>query len=99
MAMLLSFPVTRAHSFGDHFGTTAIRRNIVRHTFVAGPEAGGVEVIAHIDAQPSTPAPATIESVAKSFFAPAMVSLGPTFRIVQHLKLGFSRSSAPDPLL
>ena len=55
-------------SFGQHFGTTEIRQNIVRHTFVAGPETGGVEKIAHIDAQPAIPTPVIVENVAKSFF-------------------------------
>jgi hypothetical protein len=99
VAMLLSFPVTRAHNFGQHFGTTEIRQNIVRHTFVAGPESGGEEKIAHIDAQPSIPVPVTIENVAKRFFPLAIVSDVPTFRILQHFKLGLSRSGASDPLL
>ncbi len=97
--MLLSFPITRAHSFGQHFGTTEIRHNIVRHTFVAGPEAGGVEKIAHVDAQPAIPVPLTIENVAKCLFLRTIVSDVPTFRILQHLKLGPSRSGASDPLL
>lgn len=99
VAMLLSFPITRAHSFGQHFGTTEIRHNIVRHTFVAGPEAGGVEKIAHVDAQPAIPVPLTIENVAKCLFLRTIVSDVPTFRILQHLKLGPSRSGASDPLL
>lgn len=71
VAMLLSFPSARAHLFSQHFGTTEIRQNIVRHTFVAGPEAGGVEEIAHVDAQATIPAPVTIENVAKRLFLPA----------------------------
>jgi hypothetical protein len=98
VAMLLSFPSARSHLYSQHFGTTEIRQNIVRHTFVAGPEAGE-EKIAQIDAQPAIPVPVTIEIVAKSFFPPAIVSNLPTFRILQHLKLGPSRSGASDPLL
>ena len=99
LAMLLSFPITSAHYFSEHFGSTQIRHNIVRHTFVAGPEAGGVEKIAHIDAQPAIPMPVIIENVAKSFFPQAIVSEVPAFRILQQFKLGPSRSGAPDPLL
>jgi hypothetical protein len=99
VAMLLSFPTARAHHFCHHFATTEIRQNIVRHTFVAGPEAGGVEKIALIDAQPAIPMPVIIENVAKRFFSLAIVSEAPTFRMLQHFKLGPSRSSAPDPLL
>jgi len=97
--MLLSFPTARSHHFGQHFGTTEIRRNIVRHTFVAGPETGGVEKIALIDAQPAIPVPVIIANVARGFFARELASDIPIFRILQHFKLGPSRSSAPDPLL
>jgi hypothetical protein len=99
VAMLLSFPSARSLQFGQHFGTTEIRQKIVRHTFVAGPEAGGEEKIAHIDAQPTIPALVNILSVTKSFFcSPAGADI-PTFRILRHLRLGASRSGSPDPLL
>jgi hypothetical protein len=98
VAMLLSFPAARPHHFGQHFGATQIRQNIVRHTFVAGPEAGEKE-IAQIDAQPAIPMPVTIEGVAKSFFQPAVISYVPTFRFLLHLKLGTSPSGGSDPLL
>lgn len=96
--MLLSFPAAIPHHFGQHFGSTEIRQNIVRHTFVAGPEAGE-EKIAQIDAQPAIPMPVTIEGVAKRFLPPATISDVPTFRILLHFKLGPSRSDASDPLL
>ncbi len=99
VAMLLSFPAARAHQFGQHFGTTEIRQNIVRHTFVARPEASDIEKIALIDAQPATAMPVTIENVAKNFFPQATFSEVPAFRILQHFKLGPSRSGAKDPLL
>jgi len=99
VAMLLSFPVTRAHNFGQHFGTTEIRHNIVRHTFVAGPEAGGVEKIAHFDSLSAIPGPATIENTTARFSTHAIVSEVPTYRILQHLKLGPSRSGPSDPLI
>jgi hypothetical protein len=99
VAMLLSFPVSRAHSFGQHVGTTEIRQNIVRHTFVAGPETGGVERMTHIDALAAIPTPVIVENVAKCLFSLAIVSDVPIFRTLRHLKLGPSRSGAPDPLL
>jgi hypothetical protein len=98
VAMLLSFPAARPHRFGQHFGSTQIRQNIVRHTFVAGPEAGEKE-IAQIDSQPAIPMPVTVESVATSFFQPVPISYVPTFRFLLHLKLGPSLSGASDPLL
>lgn len=99
VAMLLSFPSARSHLYSQHFGATEIRQNIVRHTFVAGPESSGVEEIAHVDAQATIPAPVTVENVAKRLFLMPVVSIVPTFRILQHLKLGPSRSGASDPLL
>jgi hypothetical protein len=99
VAMLLSFPVARVHSFGPHFGTTEIRQNIVRHTFVAGPETGAVEKMTHIDALAAIPTPVIVENVAKCLFPLAIISDVPTFRILRHFKLGPSRSGASDPLL
>jgi hypothetical protein len=99
VAMMLSFPVARVHSFGPHFGTTEIRQNIVRHTFVAGPETGGAERMTHIDALAAIPTPSIVEHAAKCLFPLAIVSDVPTFRILRHFKLGPSRSGSPDPLL
>jgi hypothetical protein len=99
VAMLLSFPLARTHSFGQHFGTTQIRHSIVRHTFVAGPETTGVEKMVHFDAQTSIPEPAVLASAATRLFPLPLHSSVPTFRILQHFKLGPFRSGATDPLL
>lgn len=99
IAMLLSFPAVSAHLYGQHFRTSEIRQNIVRHTFVAGPESGGVEEFAHIDAQPAISTPVTIENVAKRSFLLATASEVPTFCFLQRFRLGPSRSGGPDPLL
>ncbi len=99
VAMLLSFPVAKVHSFGPHFGTTEIRQNIVRHTFVAGPETGGVERMTHVDALAAIPTPAIVENVAKCVLPLATILIAPTFHTLRHLKLGPSRSGASDPLL
>jgi hypothetical protein len=99
VAMLLSFPTARASRFGQNFGTTEIRQNIVRHTFVAGPETGGIEKIAHIDELPVIPTLVTVEQVAKSFFRLPILSGVPTFRVLQHLRLRLARSGSTDPLI
>jgi hypothetical protein len=99
VAMLLSFPVTRAHSFGQHFGTTEIRHNIVRHTFVAGPETCEVDKISHIDALPAVPTTVIVENLGVRLSPDTVASELPTFRIVHHFKLGPSRSGASDPLI
>ena len=99
VAMLISFPTARTHHFRQHFGTTEIRQNIVRHTFVAGPETVAIEEIAHVDAQPATALLPTIQQIACRFRFSEVVADVPTFRIVHHLKLGPPRSGTSDPLL
>jgi hypothetical protein len=99
VAMLLSFPLTRAHSFGQHFGTTEIRHNIVRHTFVAGPETSEVGKISHIDALPAVPTTEIVENLVVRLSPDTIASELPTFRIVHHFKLGPSRSGPSDPLI
>ena len=101
--MLLSFPANASHSFGEHLRTNEVRRSIVRHAFVAGPEADGAQTIAHIDAQPTIPMPVIIESDPKpldAFELSSQVSSDCSFvRLIQRFKLGPSRSGGPDPLL
>jgi len=97
--MLLTFPLARAHSFGQHFGTTEIRHNIVRHTFVAGPETYGVEEVSHVEVLPAIPITVIVENLAARLSPDTIVSELPTFRILLHLKLGTSRSGTSDPLL
>ena len=99
VAMLISFPTARAQHFRQHFGSTEVRQNIVRHTFVAGPETGAVEDVAYAEAQPATTLLPTILQLANRFRPSEVVADVPTFRIVQRLKLGPARSSPSDPLL
>ena len=101
--MLLSFPASASHSFGEHFRTNEVRRSIVRHAFVAGPEADGAQTIAHIDAQPTIPMPVIIESDPKPLDGFELSSQGSSdcsfVRLIQRFKLGSSSSGGPDPLL
>jgi hypothetical protein len=99
VAMLLSFPAGASHNFDEHFRANEIRRSIVRHSVVAGPEADGARTIARIDAEPAIPVPVIAESATKplaGFEFSAQVSL---IDLLQRFKLGPSRSSGPDPLL
>lgn len=99
IAMLLSFPANSSHSFGEHFRSNEVRRSIVRHAIVAGPEADGVQAIAHVDAEPTIPMPVVIESDPKTldvFELPSEVSF---VRLIQRFKLGSSSSGGSDPLL
>ena len=99
VAMLISFPTARAQHFRQHFGSTEVRQSIVRHTFVAGPETGGVEDVTYADAQPATALLPTILQLANRFRPSEVVADVPMFRILQRLKLGPTRSGASDPLL
>jgi hypothetical protein len=99
IVMLLSFPAHSSHQFGEHFRTNEVRRSIVRHAFVAGPETDCAQTIARIDVEPTIPVPVIIESAAKP---PAIFELSPEvslIRLLQRFKLGPSRSGGPDPLL
>ena len=55
VAMLISFPVNKAHRFEAHFRTPEIRRAIARSTFLAQPEVTGAEHIVHAKVAPSVP--------------------------------------------
>lgn len=99
IAMLLSFPANASHNFGEHFRTNEVRRSIVRHAFVAGPEADGAQTIAHIDAQPTIPMPVIIENDPKPLDVYELSSGFSLVRLIQRVKLGPSRSGGPDPLL
>jgi hypothetical protein len=103
IAMLLSFPANSSHSFAEHFRTNEVRNSIVRHAFVAGPEADGAQAIAHFDAEPTIPMPVIIESAAKpldGFGLSSQFSSEVSFlRLIQRFKLGSSSSGGPDPLL
>jgi hypothetical protein len=99
VAMLLSFPANSSHHFDQHFGSTQIRRSIVRHTFVDGPKDNGAEEIARIDLEPTIPVPVIIESAAKPLATFELSSEVSPIRLLQRFKLGRSRSGGPDPLL
>ena len=99
IVMLLSFPANASHNFGEHFRTNEVRRSIVRHAFVAGPEADGAQTIAHIDAQPTIPMPVIIHSDPKPLDSFELSSEFSFVRLIQRFKLGPSRSGGPDPLL
>ena len=99
IAMLLSFPANSSHNFAEHFRSNEVRNSIVRHAFVAGPEADGAQAIAHVDAEPTIPMPVIIERDPKPldvFELPSEVSF---VRLLQRFKRGPSRSGGPDPLL
>jgi hypothetical protein len=99
IVMLLSFPANASHNFGEHFRANEVRRSIVRHAFVAGPEADGAQTIAHIDAQPTIPMPVIIESDLKPLDSFELSSEFSFVRLIQRFKLGPSRSGGSDPLL
>lgn len=99
VAMLLSFPANTSHHFDQHFGVAQVRRSIVRHTSVAGPEDSGVDGIAAIDLEPAIPVPIVIASAAKPLvvFEPR-AEVSPV-RLLHRYKFGRARSDSPDPLL
>lgn len=99
IVMLLSFPANSSHNFGQHFRTNEVRRSIVRHAFVAGPEADASQAITRIDAEPTIPMLVIIESAAKPLDVFELSSEDSFVRLLQRFKLGPARSGGPDPLL
>jgi hypothetical protein len=99
IVMMLTFPANGSHNFGAHFRSNEVRRSIVRHSVVAGPEADGARTIARVDTKRTIPVPVMAESSAKplaGFEFSAQVSL---IDLLQRFKLGPSRSNGSDPLL
>jgi hypothetical protein len=97
--MLLSFPANPSHHFDAHFRSNEARRSIVRHAFVAGPEADAVRTVARIDVKHAIPTPVIAESATKPLTTCDFCSDVSLIRLLQRYKLGPSRSSGPDPLL
>jgi hypothetical protein len=99
VAMLLSFPATGSHHFDAHFRSNEVRRSIVRHAVVAGPEADAARTVARVDVQPAIPMPAIVETPIEPLSNHEVSTEVSLFRMLQRFKLGLSRSSGPDPLL
>ena len=53
VALLLTFPLVKAHTFNDHFRSPEIRRSIVRHTQVAEADDATAESVQRINIQPT----------------------------------------------
>jgi hypothetical protein len=71
IAMLLSFPMNRAHQFQVHFRTPEVRREIERNTFMAQPEVTGGERIVHANHADAKIPPSVLAAlVAPGFFKP-----------------------------
>lgn len=101
IAMLLSFPASSAHFFGDHFRSNEVRRTIVRHAFVAGPEADSAQTIVRIDTEPTIPipVPVIVAGAQEPVVSYELSSDSSHIRLLHRFKLGQSRSRGPDPLL
>jgi hypothetical protein len=99
VVMLLSFPAGASHRFDEHFRANEIRRSIVRHSVVAGPEADGAQTITRIDIEPAIPMPVIAESAVRPLTGIEVSAQVSLIRLLQRFKLGPSRSSGPDLLL
>src|SRR5579864_8931644 len=53
VAMLLTFPTIKPHTFTDHFRTPEVRRSILRHTQVAKVENDTVKSVVRLGIQPN----------------------------------------------
>jgi hypothetical protein len=98
--MLLTFPLSKAHTFNDHFRTPEIRRSIVRHTQVAEAENATTESVQRINIQP-TPLPKLLDlnKQSASITIVEFVPQAAPSRLFLRLKLGASPGGGEDPLI
>jgi hypothetical protein len=100
VALLLTFPLGKAHTFNDHFRTPEIRRSIVRNTQVAETDNATSESVQRINIRP-IPLPQLLDPNKESAnttnveFVP---QAAPT-RLFLRLKLGTSPGGGEDPLI
>jgi hypothetical protein len=100
VAMLLTFPLIKSHSFNDHIRTPEIRRSIVRHTQVAETENATAQSVERIGIQPIE-LPLLLKSETK-FATATNVEFVPTSsptHLFLRLKLGASPAGGEDPLI
>lgn len=103
IAMLLSFPMNRAHQFQVHFRTPQVRREIERNTFMAQPEVTGGERVVHANhADAKVPPSVMAALVAPVLFKPVSDSpivseILPT-RFLLRFKPAPKPSGGSDPL-
>ena len=100
VAMLLTFPTIKSHSFADHFRTPEVRRSIVRHTSIAAVEDATVKSIVRIGIAP-TALPLLLD-LKNKFATIRNVELAlqssPTHLFLR-LKLGASPAGGEDPFI
>ena len=102
VAMLLSFPMNRAHQFRVHFRTPEVRRAIVRNTFMAQPEVTGGERVDANHADAKIPPSVIAALVAPVLFkpvsdAPILSEILPT-RFLLRFKPAPKPAGGSDPL-
>jgi hypothetical protein len=100
VALLLTFPLVKAHTFNDHFRSPEIRRSIVRHTQVAEADDATAESVQRINIQPTAlfqllDLNQESAKVINVEFVPQAV---PT-QLFLRLKLGNSPGGGEDPLI
>jgi hypothetical protein len=103
IAMLLSFPMNRAHQFQVHFRTPQVRREIERNTFMAQPEVTGGERIVHANHADAKIPPSVLAALVGPVFfkpvsdSPIVSEILPT-RFLLRFKPAPKPSGGSDPL-
>jgi hypothetical protein len=98
LLMLISLPADRAHSFTTHLRAPVVRRTTQSQTSIAQPEISATQRLHKCGLAPSPLA--SIGDVAVVRPRPRLkvtMEVLPA-RLLRHLKLGFARTSTPDPL-
>lgn len=98
VAMLLSFPVNRAHRFEAHFRTPEVRRAIARSTFLAQPEVTGAEHVVQAKVTPGAPVVLVTPVISKPLEDVRIVSEVLPTRLLLRIKPAPRPSGGSDPL-
>ena len=99
VAMLLSFPATKVHSFDAHFRTPEVRRAIERYTPVAHSAENSQKCVARPCQLPTFFTPSETDSRLVPLHDFELASEVPVSRLFNRLKLNPSGSNGQDPLL
>jgi hypothetical protein len=100
VAMLLTFPMIKPHSFTDHFRTPEVRRSIVRHTQVAEVEDATVKAIVRIGIEPNALSlPVDFKTKFATISNVELALQGSPTRLFLRLKLGASPAGGEDPFI
>jgi hypothetical protein len=98
LIMLISLPADRAHSFATHLRAPVVRRATQTHTSIARPKLSATKKLEQCTLAPSLVAAIKDASMGRPLPRLKVTTEVLPARLLRRLKLGFARTSSPDPL-